>query len=57
MFKKRILVKAKILRFSYPTVELADLEDKEFAVTGSIQEKDATLFVRNIIEGISVLCS
>lgn len=37
-------------------MELADLEAKEFVVTGNIQEKDTTLFVRKIVEGISVFC-
>lgn len=55
-FFKHVLVKAKIPRFSCSPMELADLDGKELAVTGSIQEKDASLFVRNIVEGISVLC-
>lgn len=50
------LVKAKILRFSCLTMDLADLGDKAFVITGSIQEKDATLFVRHIVEDIPVLC-
>lgn len=38
-------------------MDLADLGDKEFVITGNIQEKDATLFVRHIVEDISVLCA
>lgn len=37
-------------------MDLADIGDKEFVITGNIQEKDATLFVRHIVEDISVLC-
>lgn len=56
IFFLRVLVKPKILRVGWSTMELAELEGKEFVVTGNIQEKDTTLFVRKIVEGISVFC-